>query len=847
MHPLTESEKKELLALVAGGESIPAKWQARLFPQSLGTPETGKEYRLAYDGKMKREEVLAQTPAAPWQLVRSFCAERPHADKDWRNLLVWGDNLLALRGLLADQQGPDRFGTRGKIKLIYIDPPFATKQDFMKDKEKAYRDKVEGAQFIEFLRRRLILLREILADDGSIYVHLDTKKSHYMKAVMDEVFGEENFQNEIAWKRQSAKSGAFEGLGQFGRIHETLLFYTKGLQWTWNQQYAEYSSSYITTWYKFRDPKTGKRYRLSDLTAPGARRGESGGPLKLNGEIVRPTPSRHWALGLKPGEKMQEAMDRLVAEGRIHHDPGNMPAYKRYLDEMPGVMLQDVWTDISPVAAQGVERIDYPTQKPEQLLERVVQSSSNEGDIVLDCFAGSGTTPAVAEKLGRRWIALDCGKLAIYTTQKRLFSLTTAIGAAKKDDRAEPERVEDWTEHLKNAPGVLLITEKARSGECEVTLELLHELATLVQKYDLAKKDAALSLICPEEKLRIPEDRLDEPEESPGSKRIAIELKEGKKVLAQVEFRISFVAPKDKTEKEQPLPAKAFALYRAGVYDMEAIKTLPWTDYRPFVMKLFGVREHAHARYGFNLDGYIGTHSALVWNYPDYKKLTLDHGYVDDLHQLLRGKAGERFYVIAPVIAMAFAEDEVVRGDATYVFLKVPLSVLLRLIENKQPAALKQPAKEEDVNAVIDAVGFDFISQPQVEFKAKKESREDEMFADFVMEIQSFRAQTLATDPEDFKNFETFSMAMVDLDYNGDVFRLSRVFWGEDVIKAAGGLEEAEQLELRIPEQDFGGKKMMVILCDRYGNEKSLVFEKKDFVSAGRSTKKPAKKKGTKR
>ena len=258
-------------------------------------------------------------------------------------------------------------------------------------------------------------------------------------------------------------------------------------------------------------------------------------------------------------------------------------------------------------------------------------ASSNEGDIVLDCFAGSGTTAAVAEKLGRRWIAMDCGKLAIYTTQKRLFSLTTAIGAAKKDDRAEPERVEDWAEHLKNAPGVLLITEKARKGECEVTLDLLHDLAALAKKHDLVKKGAALSLVCPEDKLRIPESQLEEPEDGPGAKCIEVD---------GIEFRISVIAPKDKPEKEQPLPAKEFALYRAGVYDMAAIKGLPWSDYRPFVLKLFGVREHPHARYGFNLDGYIGTNSAFVWNYPDHKTFTLDYGYVDEPAPNIARQAG---------------------------------------------------------------------------------------------------------------------------------------------------------------------------------------------------------------
>jgi hypothetical protein len=211
---------------------------------------------------------------------------------------------------------------------------------------------------------------------------------------------------------------------------------------------------------------------------------------------------------------------------------------------------------------------------------------------------------------------------------------------------------------------------------------------------------------------------------------------------------------------------------------------------------------------------------------------------VDDLHKTLRGKPGERFYVIAPVVAMDFAEDEVTRHETTYVFLKVPLSVLLRLIERKVPAALKQPAKEEDVNEVIDAVGFDFISQPQVAWKAKLDSSKDGLFtkSDYVLEISEFRARTLATDPEDFQNFETFSMAMVDTAYDGEVFRLRRVFWGEDALKAAGGLEKAEPLELRMAEADFTGKQMMVILCDRYGNEKSLLLEKDDFEGKRRQT-----------
>jgi DNA modification methylase len=802
MSQLTNTEREKLCALIQAGDPLKAQWQPRLFPGSAESPEVGKEYRLEYAGKLKREEVLARTPAAPWQLVRSFCSERPHPDKRWRNLLVWGDNLLALRELLADQEGQDSLGTRGRIKLIYIDPPFATKQDFMKDKERAYRDKVLGAQFIEFLRRRLILLREVLADDGSIYVHLDWKKGHYIKAVLDEVFGEEAFAGEIVWKRTTSHAQA----KSFGVIHDTIFLYRKNSErFIWHPQYQGHSQAHIDKYYDQVDDD-GDRYTLGDLSAAGA-----GPPRLFWGKMIAPPPGTHWRFS-------QENIDRLCAEGLIVMTSNKRPRYKRYLKTLKGRVIGSIWDELPVVNSQAIEDTKYPTQKPEQLLDRIICASSNKEDIILDCFAGSGTTSAVAEKLGRRWIAMDCGKLAIYTTQKRLFSLTTNVGASKKDERTEPERVEGWSEHLRNAPGVLLITEKARKGECEVTLELLHDLAALVKKHDLVQNSDGLSLVCPDEKLRVPLNKLENVAEGPGTKIIKV---------GGVVFRISLIVPKEKTDKEKLLPAKEFALFRAGIYDMAEIKELPWADYRLFVLKLFGVREHSHHRYGFALDGYIGTDSAVLWNYPDHRRLTLDHGYVDDLHRTLRGRQGERFYVIAPVVAMSFAEDEVKRDETTYVFLKVPLSVLQRLLESDKPSAFEQPAKEEDVNEVIDAVGFDFISQPQIDVKARKGKRKGEMFGEFVVEVRAFRSQTLATEPEDFKNFETFSMAMVDLDYNSDVFRLGRVFWAEDLLKEAG--EAPDRLLVRVPEQDFIGRRMMVILCDRYGNEKALAFDRKDF------------------
>jgi len=823
MNALSDKEKRDLIALIEAGKPIPSHLLEKLSPEYLKNGEIGKEYRLVYDGKMKREEILAKTPAAPWQLVRRFSSDHPHTDKKWHNLLVWGDNLLALRELLADQQGPDKYGTRGKIKLIYIDPPFATKQDFMKDREKAYRDKVIGAQFIEFLRKRLILLREILADDGSIYVHLDVRKGHYIKTVLDEVFGEENFQNEIVWERTNAHNMPTK---TFARAQDNIFLYSKSDIFHFNKIRQAYGEAQLK---RFKRDKDGRLFTGRDLTFSGSspnRQDEWRG--------AKPPRGRCWGSSVEQREKWW-------AEGLILKKKDGTPrldGLKTFLEDLEGKPINTIWSDLSRIGNTSDERTDYPTQKPEQLLERIIRASSNEGDIVLDCFAGSGTTAMVAEKLRRRWIAMDSGKLAIYSMQMRLFSLSSAIGPGKKDDRSEIERTADWEEHLKSNPSILIISEKARKGECEVTIDLLEDLSEIVRRHGLLKKDTAFSLVCPEEKMLIPKRLLRDVDEDAGA--WAIKVK-------GIDYRISFIQKKEKNEPEKALKPREFALYRAGIYDMSAVKQMVWNEYRPFVLKLFGVREHEHKRYGMRLDGYIGTDSALVWNYPDFKKLTLDHGYVDDLHSMLRGKPGERFYIIAPVVSMAFAEDEIVHNNATYVFLKVPLSILMRLIEKHEPAALKQPSNEDDVNEVIDAVGFDFISQPVVTVKPKIEKRKGELFNEYVLELEEFRSQTLATDPEDFANFETFSMAMADLDYDGKIFRLNKVFWGDDLIKEAGGLENAKKLILSIPEESFKGNQMMVIFCDRYGNEKALVFKQNDFGVSYKARVKHSSKRGSKK
>ena len=258
---------------------------------------------------------------------------------------------------------------------------------------------------MEWFYSTAVLLHELLAENGSIYVHLDWHVSFYAKLVLDEVFGSGNFQSEIVWKRKdSNKAGT-----TLATVTDTILFYSKSETPTWNAQYVPYSQDRLDKAYNLQDEKG--RYALADLMAPGDRAGTKA-DYSWNG--VRPRSGRHWSYTL-------ERMKQLESEGRIFWNSAGIPKLKIYLHESKGVPLSNLWTDIAMVKG-GTESVGYPTQKPEALLERILDCSSNTGDLVLDCFAGSGTTAAVAEKLGRRWIACDLGRFAIHTTRKRLLS-----------------------------------------------------------------------------------------------------------------------------------------------------------------------------------------------------------------------------------------------------------------------------------------------------------------------------------------------------------------------------------------------------------------------------------------
>jgi len=402
---------------------------------------------LLWEGKYEKDgtrpaPLRVPLPFQTIETVNESAQERQHAldlfergrDSGWRNRLIWGDKKYVLPALLSE--------FAGKVDLIYIDPPFMTGDDFSftarlpaKDKagatdasesftkkpslieKKAYRDtwgvtaeaRARGVTYLDTYLRwfydAAFFLRELLSRTGSIYVHLDWHVGAYAKVLLDEVFGRSCFQNEIIWQRTSAHSDTH----RYGLNYDVIFFYSKSETFTWNGGYHEYSEKQRA---RYRASETDRPFADFDLTQSGLRKGSSGQPWRGYDPAAK---GNHWKFDLA-------ALDQMEVEGRIYWPKtGGFPRMKRYLDEAKGVALQSVWTDIFPVNSQAKERLGYETQKPVALLERIISASSNKGDLVLDCFCGSGTTPFVAERLERRWIAADLGRFAVHTTRKRLL------------------------------------------------------------------------------------------------------------------------------------------------------------------------------------------------------------------------------------------------------------------------------------------------------------------------------------------------------------------------------------------------------------------------------------------
>lgn len=334
----------------------------------------------------------------------------------WRNKVYWGDNLQVMSHLLKEY--------RGKVDLIYIDPPFDSKADYKKKiqvkgnrvenasgafEEKQYTDIWSNDEYLQFMYERFIVLRELLSSVGSIFVHCDPRKSHYLKLCLDEVFGKENFNNEIIWKR----SGVHASTRGFGPVHDVILFYSKSSGgFIWNSQFSPYDKDYIDGWFSKVDD-SGRKYGLVVLSAPGERVGTKA-HYSINGRF--PPPGRHWGI-------TEDAFNALIEKGMIEFSSTGVPYVRKYLDESPGIPVNDIWMDTGHIKSNSKENADYPTQKPERLLNRVISATTNPGSLVFDCFMGSGTTQAVAMKLGRRFIGADINLGAVQTTTKRLIKV----------------------------------------------------------------------------------------------------------------------------------------------------------------------------------------------------------------------------------------------------------------------------------------------------------------------------------------------------------------------------------------------------------------------------------------
>ena len=441
MPRLTEQEQQEIIRFIEADKPLPDKYRFLLF-------EDKREVELVWNGKTN-EVCNIVLPFQTIENVDEPRAEKPSKDnmqlglfdtrgrqrKGWTNKLIWGDNKLVLSSL---KNGPLRkeIEAQGGLKLIYIDPPFDVGADFSMDieigdetftkdpnilEEIAYRDTWgQGADsFLSMIYERLVLMRDLLAEDGSIYVHCDWRVNSYIRLVLDEIFG--NYVNEIAWEKIKSVKAQTAG---FGNVKDSIYFYTKG-NLRFNQQRMAHNEDYLRSMYRHVD-EDGRRYRLHDFTQTGQ------GQPKDFGEpwgILAPPTGKHWIWS-------QEKITAGMEKGNIVFSKNGIPSVKRYLDEVKGQAVSDIWTDINPIGSISKERNDYPTQKPEALLERIIKASSNEGDLVADFFCGSGTTVAVAEKLGRKWIATDLGKFAIHTTRKRMIGVQRQLKADGEDYRA---------------------------------------------------------------------------------------------------------------------------------------------------------------------------------------------------------------------------------------------------------------------------------------------------------------------------------------------------------------------------------------------------------------------------
>lgn len=628
---MDNNRKKQILNLlnlikdeVADGEEIPLEYSKILFPQEKN------EYELTYYHKESEEQIISNALASPLQEDRRFS----HPNNNWLNKIIFGDNLQILKELLnLKKKGKliNSDGTAG-ARLIYIDPPFSSKQDFSNSSTKAYSDKLEGAEFLEWLRKRLILLREIMADDGSIYVHLDWRKSHYVKVLMDEIFGESNFRNEIIWHY-----GTYVGQtkNNFPRKHDTIFLYGKTQNRIFHPQrdnIPESDANYKRwkSYFNENNEITGANYPKKDT--------------KFSGYIKR----------------FENTNNRKISTSDV-------------LLKVDGKLVDSVW-NIKSVNPMAKERVDYPTQKPEELLERIIKASSNPGDLVIDVFGGSGTTAAVSEKLNRRWITADIGKLSVYTIQKRILE---------------------------------------------------------IDNY------------------------------------------------------------------------KGFSVYNAGLYDNDRLNKFEDLQWKDFAMSIWNIQKETNSVKGVTFDG-ISKNGDYVKIYtPSDKDSKITKDTIEELYKRIGQDAGNEIVILAPRGKFAFFEDELDgdgEWDVIFTMIRIPYSLDQRFTENF--STFKQADDNSSVNDAVNAIGFDFIRPPKVQFKVENNQ----------LKITNFKATSMIKGNESYYGFDAFSMVLIDYNYNGETFKFDDVKYKSDFS------QESECYSTQINNiKNFDN--IMFIFIDKFGNE----------------------------
>jgi len=700
---MNDEQRQEIIRRLQQGEELSPEWSRILFP-----PEK-REYELVYHGKEREEDIIANTLAVPLQKVRTFCKN----GDGWHNKLIFGDNLQVMKSLLEMKRAGqlcNADGTPG-VRFVYIDPPFATKRDFAGTQDqKAYQDKIAGAQFIEFIRKRLVLLREILCDDGFIVVHIDYRFGHYVKVVLDELLPR-GFKNDIKVPRGTKNvQNQFDEITALTVGDDSLLLYAKSGRSKIPHLRIELDAHAVGKWDTFwrgTDRKTMRYPLLGHNPKTGQWRWKKSRALdakKNYEEYLRQFADKerlddYYLRNLDAGDELDFV--RLNGEKVVQY----------YVPPRDSRIASTMWTDVRTIGRVTA----YPTEKNEELLFRLVGWLSQPGDLVLDAFAGSGTTCAVSEKLGRRWIGIDCGKLAIYTIQKRMLNLRREIG-----------------------------------------------------------------------------------------------------------------------NKGEPLQPKPFTLDNAGLYDFSKLKELTWDAWRFFALQLFQCRDEPHRIGGIQLDGYLKGASVLVFNYQKQPGVRIDEETVQSMHEALGSKVGSRLFIIAPALVFDFQQDYLTLDGVRYYALRIPYSIIHEL-HQREFAALKQPADEMAVNDTVDAVGFDFIRSPELDYVVTANKRKGELLNEGVIRIKTFKSEAVVRDSAKKANRETLSMVMLDYDFDteSDVFDLDAVFYAEAIQKA--------DWEVRFPLESVG-KQLMAVFVDIYGNEAREVIPASKFgLGDWKAAAKPAK------